>query len=47
MAGSVLRAAVVGASTLQGKELAEEIGGSAAAAWDLRLLDVSAVHRDF
>lgn len=39
MAGKILRAAVVGASTLLGKELASEIGDSAAAGWDLTLLD--------
>lgn len=40
MAGRVLRGAVVGASTLLGKELAEELNDSKAAAWDLTLLDV-------
>lgn len=39
MAGKVLRAGVVGASTLLGKELVSEINDSAAAAWDLSLLD--------
>jgi len=39
MAGRVLRGAVVGASTLLGKELAEELNDSTAAAWDLTLLD--------
>ena len=39
MAGRVLRAAVVGASTLLGKELAEELNDSKAATWDLTLLD--------
>ncbi len=41
MAGKVLQAAVVGASTLLGKELTQEISESAAAAWDMRLLDES------
>ncbi len=39
MAGKTLRAAVVGASTLLGKEVASEIGESSAAGWDLTLLD--------
>lgn len=39
MAGKILHAGVVGASTLLGKELLEEISGSAAAAWDLKLLE--------
>ena len=39
MAGRVLRGAVVGASTLLGKELAEELNDSKAAVWDLTLLD--------
>lgn len=41
MAGKILQAAVVGASTLLGKELVQEISESAAAAWDMRLLDES------
>jgi aspartate-semialdehyde dehydrogenase len=41
MAGKILRAGVVGASTLLGKELVSEINDSAAAAWDLTLLDAS------
>lgn len=41
MAGRVLQAAVVGASSLLGKELVQEISQSAAAVWDLRLLDES------
>ena len=41
MAGKILQAAVVGASTLLGKELVQEISQSAAAAWDLRLLEES------
>ena len=39
MAGKVLHVGVVGASTLLAKELVEEIGDSAAAAWDLKLMD--------
>lgn len=39
MAGKLLHAAIVGASTLLAKELLEEISSSAAAVWDLRLLD--------
>jgi aspartate-semialdehyde dehydrogenase len=39
MAGKILRSAVVGASTLLGKELAEELNGSATGVWDLTLLD--------
>jgi len=35
----ILRAAVVGASSLQGKELAEELSASKAAVWDVTLLD--------
>lgn len=34
-----MRAAVVGATTVLGKELIEELSNSPAAAWDLRLLD--------
>ena len=41
MAGRILQAAVVGASTLLGKELVQEISESAAAGWDMRLLDES------
>ncbi len=41
MAGRVIQAAVVGASTLLGKELMQEISESGAAAWDMRLLDES------
>jgi aspartate-semialdehyde dehydrogenase len=40
MTGRVLRGAVVGASSLLGKELAEELNDSAAA-WDLTLLDTA------
>jgi aspartate-semialdehyde dehydrogenase len=39
MAGKILRAAVVGASTLLGKELAEELNGATNAVWDITLLD--------
>lgn len=39
MAGKILRGAIVGASTLLGKELAEELNASTTAAWDLTLLD--------
>lgn len=41
MAGRVLRGAVVGASTLLGKELAEELNNSALATWDISLLDTA------
>lgn len=39
MAGKILHAAVVGASTLLGKELLDEINDSSAVAWDLKLLE--------
>jgi aspartate-semialdehyde dehydrogenase len=39
VAGKVVRAAIVGASTLLGKELANELNGSDAVVWDLTLLD--------
>ena len=39
MAGKTWRAAVVGASTLLGKELAEELNGATDAVWDITLLD--------
>jgi len=39
MAGKILRAAVVGASTLLGKELADELNGATNAVWDITLLD--------
>jgi aspartate-semialdehyde dehydrogenase len=39
MAGKIVRAAVVGASSLLGKELARELNGSDAVVWDLTLLD--------
>ncbi len=35
----VIRGAIVGASTLLGKELAEELNGASDAAWDLTLID--------
>jgi len=35
----ILKAAIVGASSLQGKELAEELSASKIAAWDVTLLD--------
>lgn len=39
MVGKTWRAAVVGASTLLGKELAEELNGATDALWDITLLD--------
>jgi aspartate-semialdehyde dehydrogenase len=39
MAGKIWRGAIVGASTLLGKELAEELSGAADVAWDVTLLD--------
>ncbi len=39
MAGRILRGAVVGASSLLGKELAEELSKATAVVWDLTLLD--------
>ncbi len=39
MAGRVLRGAVVGASTLLGKELADELNDAKVGVWDLTLLD--------
>jgi aspartate-semialdehyde dehydrogenase len=39
MASKVIRAAIVGASTLLGKELLNEVSDSPASAWDLRLLE--------
>jgi aspartate-semialdehyde dehydrogenase len=39
MAGKTWRGAVVGASTLLGKELAEELSGATDAVWDITLLD--------
>ncbi len=42
MAGRQTRAAIVGASTLLGKELSEELKNSPAITWDLRLMDETA-----
>ena len=42
MAGKQMRAVIVGAGTLLGKELAEELNNSAAVAWETRLLDEAA-----
>jgi aspartate-semialdehyde dehydrogenase len=39
MAGRILRGAVIGASTLLGKELAQELNDSSTTTWDLTLLD--------
>jgi aspartate-semialdehyde dehydrogenase len=39
MASRTLRAAIVGASTLLGRELAEQLGETTGAAWDITLLD--------
>jgi aspartate-semialdehyde dehydrogenase len=39
MAGKILRGAVVGASTLLGKELADELNSATSAVWDITLLD--------
>src|SRR5579875_3379379 len=39
MAGKQMRAGVVGASSILGKELLEELNGSAAATWDLELFE--------
>ena len=41
MAGRILRAAIVGASTLLGKELADELNAAATVAWDIKLLDAA------
>lgn len=41
MANKQVRAAIVGAPTMLGKELAEELNNSSAAGWDVRLLDES------
>ena len=41
-AGKQMRAVIVGAGTLLGKELAEELNDSAAVAWETRLLDEAA-----
>jgi len=39
MAANIIRGAIVGASTLLGKELAEELNGATSSTWDLTLLD--------
>lgn len=39
MAGKIVRAAIVGASTLLGKELAGELNAAATVVWDIKLLD--------
>jgi hypothetical protein len=39
MAGRILRGVVVGALSLQGKELIEELTNAKSLAWDLTLLD--------
>ena len=39
MVGKTWRGAVVGASTLLGKELAEELSGATDVLWDITLLD--------
>jgi len=39
MAGKTWRAAIVGASTLLGKELAEELSGATDVLWDITLFD--------
>jgi aspartate-semialdehyde dehydrogenase len=39
MAGKIVRAAIVGASTLLGKDLAEELNAATATAWDISLFD--------
>ena len=41
MAAKIVRAAIVGASTLLGKELANELNASASTVWDLKLLDAA------
>lgn len=41
MAGKQMRAAVIGAGTILGKELVEELNNSPAVAWDIQLLDES------
>jgi aspartate-semialdehyde dehydrogenase len=41
VAGDIVRAAIVGASTLLGKELANELNASASTVWDLKLLDAA------
>lgn len=39
MAGQIVRVAIVGASTLLGKELADELNAAATVVWDIKLLD--------
>jgi aspartate-semialdehyde dehydrogenase len=39
VAGRILRAAIVGASTLLGKELADELNAATTVVWDLKLFD--------
>lgn len=39
MAANIIRGAIVGASTLLGKELADELNGATSTVWDLTLLD--------
>jgi aspartate-semialdehyde dehydrogenase len=41
MAGSVVRAAIVGASSLLGKELANELNAATTVVWDIKLLDAA------
>jgi aspartate-semialdehyde dehydrogenase len=41
VAGSVVRAAIVGASSLLGKELAGELSAAATVVWDIKLLDAA------
>ena len=41
MAGSIVRAAIVGASSLLGKELASELSVASTVVWDLKLLDAA------
>ena len=43
MAQGVIRVAIVGASTLLGKELAEELNRASGIAWDVTLFDTSAI----
>jgi aspartate-semialdehyde dehydrogenase len=41
MAGKIVRVAIVGASTLLGKELAEELSAATESVWDITLLDAA------
>ena len=41
MAGTVVRAAIVGASSLLGKELASELNAATTVVWDIKLLDAA------